>query len=87
MWAPSAVSVAQIYAEKAAERARELKQQHSQCAHTLRRMAANAEPYAQVQIGKCSGTSAVLPDRSWAQTTEQSTKNQCNKCAAHFGHH
>lgn len=81
--------VAQIYAEKAAERARELKQQHSQCAHTLRRRAANAEPYAQVQTDTCFGSRVVLPYPHGQETlslqSTQSKCKKCNECAAHSG--
>lgn len=38
----------QVYARQAVEQTQELQQQHAKCAHTLRRQAANAEPYIQV---------------------------------------
>ncbi len=37
-----------MYGRQAEERTQELQQQHAKCAHTLRRQAANAEPYIQV---------------------------------------
>ncbi len=38
----------QMYGQQEEERTQELQQQHAKCAHTLRRQAANAEPYIQV---------------------------------------
>ena len=37
-----------MYGRQEEERTQELQQQHAKCAHTLRRQAANAEPYIQV---------------------------------------
>ncbi len=51
----------QMYGRQEEERTQELQQQHAKCAHTLRRQAANAEPYIQVpshtQHALCVNTS------------------------------
>ncbi|KAL0019871.1 hypothetical protein WJX79_005655 [Trebouxia sp. C0005] len=43
------VLINQMYGRQEEERTQELQQQHAKCAHTLRRQAANAEPYTQVR--------------------------------------
>ena len=44
----------QMYAKQAEEVTHDLQQQHAKCAHTLRRQAANAEPYLQVRFPQMS---------------------------------
>ena len=44
----------QMYAKQAEEVTQDLQQQHAKCAHTLRRQAANAEPYLQVRFPQMS---------------------------------
>ncbi|KAL0050637.1 hypothetical protein WJX82_003901 [Trebouxia sp. C0006] len=43
------VLIHQMYGRQEEEHTQELQQQHAKCAHTLRRQAANAEPYIQVR--------------------------------------
>ncbi|DBB01389.1 TPA: hypothetical protein ACH3X1_000057 [Trebouxia sp. C0004] len=43
------VLINQMYGRQEEERSQDLQQQHAKCAHTLRRQAANAEPYIQVR--------------------------------------
>lgn len=54
----------QMYGRQEEERTQELQQQHAKCAHTLRRQAANAEPYIQVpaytQHALCVRTSVCV---------------------------